>query len=332
MDFKQPRSCNQLSAIAAFVFCVWLARFPFAAMAQVETKPDFKQYLRRSVMSKVCRNWTPTRANKVSPIKLKWKIFRNGTIADVRVSDPGKLPTGEARAIAAVLKSAPFDPLPAGSPPFKEIEIQLETTTALQLTVPQALKYYGPNARKSLREKCAAMSLQYPPKHLTLITLKEERKLLMFGGNELKQMNLIGTFPLVSYCGGLGPKLKQGDLQIPEGIYGITGSQAFNMLALCVNYPNEVDRKNAASDHRTNLGGDILIHGGSQSTGCVVVSDDDMEQIFVAVNDAGYKNVELIMAPCDLTKNWPRLDMTKQPSWLPQLYKAIKERMSIYSL
>jgi len=195
----------------------------------------------------------------------------------------------------------------------------------LGLTVPQALKKYGASARKQLREECAEAGISYPPKRLTIVGLKDEKLLLLFGGNE--SVKLIHSFPLVSFSGVLGPKLKEGDLQIPEGIYRVTGLAASFRLTLKLNYPNEMDRKNAAVDGRTKLGGDILVHGGSVSTGCLVISMDDMQQVFVAVNDVGISNTKVIIAPCDLTKREAPVDMKTQPQWLPALYKAIKSEM-----
>jgi len=325
-------SSTHRTLIVAFMWfgCIFVT----SAAGPPNTATGEKPY-RRNALAKVGKNWTPTRGTKVLPIVVNWKIHRDGTVSDITVKNAGKMPTGEKRAIEAVTKSAPFEPLPAGSPDFMQVNAQFETTTVLQLTIPQAIKYYGPAARKTLKEKCTAAGISYPPKRLTMIGLKQERKLLLFAEeqdqpNRPKQSKLIGSYPLVSYSGVLGPKLKEGDLQIPEGIYRITGFQAYNMLALCVNYPNELDQKNAASDHRTKLGGAILIHGGSQSTGCLVVSDEDMEQLFVATHDTGSKNTELIIAPCDLTKSNPPIDLKTSPNWLPSLYESIKARMLPY--
>lgn len=298
------------------------------ATGRAERAPQFKQYLRHSVVLKVAHNWTPSRTAKVMPLRVKWKIHKNGSISDLHVSESNKAPvTAVKRAVEAVTKSAPFAPLPASCADPMDVQVRLETTTALKLTVPEAIKHYGPSARKTLREQCRAAGIAYPPQRLEMIGLKQERQLLLFGGNGQK---LIAKYPLVSYSGVLGPKLKEGDLQIPEGIYRITGFQSHNMLALCVNYPNDLDRKNAAADHRTKLGGDILVHGGSHSTGCLVISDDDMEQVFVAAHDVGIKNTALIIAPCDLTRHQPDFSLEKQPTWVPDLYKAIKARLLAY--
>jgi hypothetical protein len=326
VDIVATRLLPRILILSLFIL---LLLCPCTVLGQPEpysNNPRLKQYIRRSVISKVARNWIPVRSTKISPIEVKFKMHKNGSVSGLEVCSRGIIPvSSEQKILSSVRKSTPFDPLPPTSTDPLEVKIKFETTTALRLTVAQAIKYYSPLARQSLRTKCAAVGISYPPKRLVLLGLKEERRLEVFGGAE--QMKLIGSFPLVSYSGVLGPKLKQGDLQIPEGIYGVTGFQSRNMLALCVNYPNEFDKKNAAADHRDNLGGEILIHGGSQSTGCLVVSDDDMEEVFVAVYDVGCNNTKLIIAPCDLTKRDPVIDFKKQPRWLPQLYKSLKAEM-----
>lgn len=320
---------DAITAATQRLICLGAILFlhPVAVAAGKDDPAAQTQYIRRAVVSKVARNWTPIRTAQVQPITLTWKIHKNGTVSDVRVFNSEVAAVAQQRAIEAVHKSAPFDPLPPGSPDSMDVKVQFETTSALKLTVAQALAHYGPSARKILDQKCQAAGIAYPPKRIALLGLKQEKQLLLFAGADQASLKLLDSYPLVSYSGVLGPKLKQGDLQIPEGIYGITGFQSYNMLSLCVNYPNDLDRKNAASDHRTNLGGDILVHGGSKSTGCLVVSNEDMEQLFVAVHDVGCKSTELIIAPCDLTKGEATIDLKKQPKWLAGLYKTIRARM-----
>lgn len=197
------------------------------------------------------------------------------------------------------------------------------------MSVKQAMARLAPSTRELLQHDFSAAGLHYPPKRLTLIAFKQEKQLLLFGGS--KDMRFVRAFAFTSYSGALGPKLREGDMQIPEGIYRITGAGARGMLTLDVDYPNALDRKNAAADHRTELGGEILVHGGTHSTGCVVISDAEMEQVFVAVNDVGFKNTQLIIAPCDLRKHEPAVDYSKQPKWLPAVYAALRHELSKYS-
>jgi murein L,D-transpeptidase YafK len=87
--------------------------------------------------------------------------------------------------------------------------------------------------------------------------------------------------------GGLGPKVREGDLQVPEGVYQI---DAFNPasrfhLALRVGYPNAVDRARARA-LGVPAGGDIMVHGGCATVGCLPLRDGPMERLYVAAVQA----------------------------------------------
>lgn len=110
------------------------------------------------------------------------------------------------------------------------------------------------------------------------------------------------VYPMAGFSGMLGPKLQEGDGQIPEGVYAIESlnpNSAFH-LSLKIGYPNETDRKHANEDGRTTLGGDIFLHGGSASIGCIPVGDDAVEDIFFLVAEIGRENVRAVIAPYDM--------------------------------
>ena len=56
------------------------------------------------------------------------------------------------------------------------------------------------------------------------------------------------------------------------------------------------------ADGRTNLGGDIMIHGKAVAIGCVPVGDDAIEDIFYLASAVGIKNGSVIIAPYDMRK------------------------------
>lgn len=98
--------------------------------------------------------------------------------------------------------------------------------------------------------------------------------------------------------GSLGPKLKEGDLQSPEGFYAVGLGQlnprsAYH-LAFNVGYPNALD----SSLGRT--GSFIMVHGGEASIGCLAVTDESIEEIYLLVEAAlraGQSAVELHLFP-----------------------------------
>jgi hypothetical protein len=202
----------------------------------------------------------------------------------------------------------------------------------LGLTVDQALKRYGPEAKMRIRKQFQRAKATYPPKHTSWICLKQEKIVLIFAKGEDGKMKQITAYPIVASSGALGPKLQEGDLQVPEGFYKPTNLDAGTHLCTWVNYPNRTDQANAKLDHRTKLGGNIQIHEGVLSTGCVVLDHDAMAELFILAHDTGCQNADLIMAPCNLVAKNPDLDFTKQPKWLPKLYGDMKKVMAIFPI
>ena len=99
-------------------------------------------------------------------------------------------------------------------------------------------------------------------------------------------------------------------------------------LSLKVSYPNEFDRKQAIQDGRVNLGGDIMIHGGCATIGCIPIGDDAIEELFYFVAMIGKENTKVIIAPYDLRKGRNRELETSSLLWYGNLcadiYRALK--------
>lgn len=138
------------------------------------------------------------------------------------------------------------------------------------------------------------------------------------------------VYPIVAASGRQGPKLREGDKQVPEGLYRIN---AFNPnsqyhLSMLLSYPNRFDRAMGRKENRTNLGGDIMIHGKSSSAGCLAMGDEAAEDFFVLVAETGRKNVHVVMSPYDFYSSPPPA-MTKKdlPPWTGELYEAIDARL-----
>jgi murein L,D-transpeptidase YafK len=94
-------------------------------------------------------------------------------------------------------------------------------------------------------------------------------------------------YAVCAYSGHLGPKLKEGDRQAPEGFYRVYPSQLnphsrFH-LAFNLGYPNAYDR----AHHRT--GSYLMVHGNCRSIGCYAMTDEKIEEIYGLV-DAALQN------------------------------------------
>lgn len=107
-----------------------------------------------------------------------------------------------------------------------------------------------------------------------------------------KQYRLFKTYDICYYSGGLGPKRKQGDGQVPEGFYSLEAFNPYSSyhLSLRVSYPNTSDRIIGKS----NLGGDIMIHGNCVSIGCVPITDVFIKELYVLAVEARNSGQSLI--------------------------------------
>ena len=91
---------------------------------------------------------------------------------------------------------------------------------------------------------------------------------------------------------------------------------------MLVDYPNGVDRAQAARDHRTNLGGDIFIHGKNVSIGCVAIGDPGIEELFTLAADTGIARIKVVLAPNDLRIAAPPVEPAT-PLWILRLWQSI---------
>ena len=94
-----------------------------------------------------------------------------------------------------------------------------------------------------------------------------------------KIWKLFAVYPFCANSGIPGRKRIQGDRQIPEGCYKIT---EFNLwsnyhLSMRINYPNEADWFWADT---SKPGGDIFIHGGCVTIGCIPITDKYIEELW----------------------------------------------------
>ena len=91
---------------------------------------------------------------------------------------------------------------------------------------------------------------------------------------------------------------------------------------------DDFDKAMAAKEGRTNLGGDIMIHGSNATIGCVPIGDEGIEDVFYLVAKVGFKNVEIVIAPYDMRKGRrPELEESSL-AWYPRLCDDICAALS----
>lgn len=129
----------------------------------------------------------------------------------------------------------------------------------------------------------------YPPERSLLRIFKQEGELEVWAADTTTgPLTLIKTYPICAASGDLGPKQKEGDGQVPEGFYSVESFNPYSNyhLALRVSYPNAVDKaRNNLGPKYKSLGGDIMIHGNCVTIGCIPMTDDLIEEIYLIAND-----------------------------------------------
>lgn len=128
--------------------------------------------------------------------------------------------------------------------------------------------------------------VSFPPALVFLRAFKRERELEVWASGERDApLRLITRYGVCAASGGLGPKRREGDLQVPEGFYRVGRFNAKSRfhLSMWVSYPNASDR---VLGDPAELGGQIMIHGGCASIGCLAMSDQRIEELWVIARSA----------------------------------------------
>ncbi|HEY3333125.1 MAG TPA: L,D-transpeptidase family protein [Capsulimonadaceae bacterium] len=199
-------------------------------------------------------------------------------------------------------------------------------------SVSERQQEYGTAARSRVAASFERAGVAYPPSRIVLLALKRERVLEVYAANPGAPMRYIRTYSVKAASGHLGPKLREGDRQVPEGVYDCEELNANSdyHLSLRVGYPNDIDWDHAVADGRTEPGQDIMIHGNAKSVGCLAMGDQAAEDLFILAADTGREHVKIVIAPVDFRRGErvaPEA-LAKMPPWTPTLYATIKAAMA----
>jgi len=189
-------------------------------------------------------------------------------------------------------------------------------------TIDEALASVRPRAEARLRARGVEGSFA----ELCLVGVKSERRLIVLGRRDgADGFDELATYTVTAASGGAGPKLREGDRQVPEGVYraaGLNPNSRFH-LSIDVGYPNEFDRARAQEDGREDPGSNIFIHGGERSVGCLALGDRAIEEVFVLVADTGPENVTVLLCPSDPTRPFVREGAEDLPEWIGEVDAAL---------
>jgi murein L,D-transpeptidase YafK len=113
---------------------------------------------------------------------------------------------------------------------------------------------------------------------------KEEAELEVWKQDAEGHFALLKTYPICRWSGELGPKVKEGDRQAPEGFYNITPGQmnpnSNYYLAFNLGFPNAYDRAN------DRTGAFLMVHGDCSSRGCYAMTDEQIQEIYALGRDS----------------------------------------------
>ncbi len=131
---------------------------------------------------------------------------------------------------------------------------------------------------------------------------KEESEMEIWKQNRDGEYALLKTYPICRWSGDLGPKVKEGDRQAPEGFYTITPGQmnpnSNYYLAFNTGYPNAFDR----AWGRT--GSELMVHGDCSSRGCYAMTDEQIQEIYALARESffgGQKEFQFEAFPFRMT-------------------------------
>jgi L,D-transpeptidase catalytic domain len=278
------------------------------------------------------------------------------TVADVAgpTADDGQRPDGETPDASAPEPAEASETASEPAPWSTEVVAQKPSVSGARLSVTAAVKLpllasqpapltaeksytlaeriaqLSPAASKRIQDKFAAAKANFPPAELALVAIKDEKVLELHARAVTGEWQFVHRYKILAASGTMGPKLRQGDNQVPEGVYGISflNPNSKYHVALRVDYPSAFDKEMAAKDGRTALGGDIMIHGKNVSKGCLALGDEAAEELFVLAESAGLPKVKVVIAPTDLRGAAVPAAGEGQPKWVPQLYTRIASAMA----
>ncbi len=137
-------------------------------------------------------------------------------------------------------------------------------------------------ARRKLDGRLTAANLSLGSE--TFVRIFKQEAVLEVWMKGAEGFRRLHTYPICKHSGFLGPKLKEGDKQAPEGFYAVTAKQlnpgSRHYRAFNLGFPNEYDRAHGRT------GSALMVHGGCSSVGCYAMTDLGVAEIYRVVEKA----------------------------------------------
>jgi hypothetical protein len=197
-------------------------------------------------------------------------------------------------------------------------------------TVREVVDRHLPEVRAKYKPVCDAARIPWPPKRLRIIVLKQERRLELWAAGKSGNFSLLADFAVLAASGTPGPKRREGDRQVPEGIYALPmlNPNSSYHLSIFVDYPNRSDVVHSRLP-RSQMGGEIYIHGRAVSIGCVAIGDRGIEELFTICALVSSTERKAIICPVDFRKN-PNFRVPGEEAWVGQLYDSLRAELRNY--
>ncbi|WP_426529763.1 L,D-transpeptidase family protein [Bradyrhizobium sp. McL0615] len=143
------------------------------------------------------------------------------------------------------------------------------------------------------------MDLQSP---ILVRLYKQEAELEIWKQDRSGRFALLKTYPICRWSGDLGPKVREGDRQAPEGFYTISPAQmnpqSAYYLSFNTGYPNAFDKALGRT------GSQLMVHGDCSSRGCYAMTDEQIAEIYSLGRESffgGQKSFQLQAYPFKMT-------------------------------
>jgi murein L,D-transpeptidase YafK len=143
------------------------------------------------------------------------------------------------------------------------------------------------------------MDLQSP---ILVRLFKQEAELEVWKQDRTGRFELLKTYPICRWSGDLGPKVREGDRQAPEGFYAISPAQmnptSAYYLSFNTGYPNAYDRSLG------HTGSELMVHGDCSSRGCYAMTDEQISEIYALGRESffgGQKSFQFQAYPFRMT-------------------------------
>jgi|EndMetStandDraft_9_1072997.scaffolds.fasta_scaffold07026_2 murein L,D-transpeptidase YafK len=181
-----------------------------------------------------------------------------------------------------------------------------------------AMKQLPPEAQVLLATK--GMKQESP---IFVRIFKEESELEIWKLKDDGRYHHFKTYPICAWSGTLGPKVKVGDKQAPEGFYTVTPGQMnpnsqFH-LSFNLGFPNAYDKANGRT------GDALMVHGDCRSAGCFAMTDALIEEIYILARESfqgGQKQFQVHAFPFRLTA--ANMAKHQKDQWF-SFWKQLKE-------